>query len=135
MKRKKTIKESNFLKSLFKTGDKRNSAKKAYNLGSKTKGKTNKKKINSTADTIGQKVATKLQDEIDKYYKKQDIDIDWVLKRLTYKADHSKNEIVQVKCIELVGKNKKAFTERIDVEVDLKNLKVVFSNIDFKEKG
>ncbi len=42
---------------------------------------------------------------------------------------------MQVKCIELVGKNKKAFTERIDVEVDLKNLKVVFSNIDFKEKG
>lgn len=134
MKRKKTIKESNFLKLLFKTGDKRNAIKKTYNLGSKGGSKT-KKKRNSVADSIGQKVATKLQDDIDAYYKKQDIDIDWVLKRLTYKADHSKNEVVQVKCIELVGKNKKAFTERIDVEVDLKNLKVVFSNIDFKEKG
>ena len=133
MKRKKTIKESNFLKYLFKTGDKRKSAKKAYNLGNKGGSKT-KKQRNNTADRMGQQLTARLQSEIDEYYKKQNIDIDWVLKRLAFKSDFAKKEEVQLKAIELIGKHKKMFTDRIEAEIDLKNLKVVFGNIDFEKK-
>ena len=132
-KRKKTVKERNFLKYFFKTGDKRNSSKKSYNIGGKGGSKT-KKQQDTTADSIGQKVAAKLKDDIDAYYKKQDINIDWVLKRLVNKADFSKKEIIQIKAIELIGKHKKMFADKIQVDIDWKNTKVIFSVPEMDKK-
>ena len=132
-KRKKTLKELTFLKELFISGNKRKAAKRAYNLGSQTKGKRTKKKTNNTADRIGQKVTARLQDDIDKYYKRQGITIDWVLKRLVNKVDFSKKEIIQLKALELIMKNKKMLSDKVEAEIDLKNLKIIFPNTDFKK--
>ncbi len=123
-KRKKTIKELNFLRNLFKTGNKRKSAKKSYNIGSQTKGKRTKAKSNSVADNIGQKVAARLQDDIDTYYKEQKIDIHWVLKRLVNKADFSNKEVIQIKALELIGKNKKMFVDKIEFKEEIDNEKI-----------
>jgi hypothetical protein len=122
-KRKKTVKEQNFLKNLFKTGNKRKAAKKAYNIGSQGGSKT-KKQADNTADRIAQKVTKRLQSDIDAYYKKQDINIDWVLKRLVNKADFSPKEIIQLKALELIGKHKKMFVDRLEIAPDLDNEKL-----------
>jgi hypothetical protein len=133
MKRKKTAKESAFLKNLFKTGNKTEAAEKAYNIGSKGGSKTPKQR-KRTANAIGQKVSKKLIKDIDEYYKKQDINIDWVLKRLVNKADLSKSEVIQLKALELIGKNKKMFVDRVENEFK-GELTVNFPNTDFKKES
>lgn len=132
-KRKKTIKERKWLKTFFKTGDKTKAAEVAYNLGSKGGSKTSKQK-KRTANAIGQNVSKKLADEIDAYYKKQNINIEWVLKRLVRKADFSLSELTQIKALELIGKHKKMFVDRVESEIDFKNLKIIRPDIDFEKE-
>ena len=117
-KKRFTIKQLKWAKGFFETGDKRNTSKKVYNIGGKGGSKT-KKQQNMTADQIGQETYKKLQALYDEHYKKQNIDVEWVMKRLVAKADLSKSEKIQLEALKLIGKNQKMFTDRL--ETDNKN--------------
>lgn len=114
-KKRFTLRQLKWAKGFFKTGDKRNTSKRVYNIGGKGGSKT-KKQANMTADQIGQETYKKLQSLYDEHYKKQEIDIEWVMNRLVAKADLSKSEQIQLKALELIGKNKKMFTDRVELD-------------------
>jgi phage terminase small subunit len=113
-KRKFTIKQLKFIKNYLKTGNGAEAVRRAgYKAGSKGGSKTKRQK-QVTESVIGVQNLKKLNTELDKYFKKQKIDINWVLKRLVNKADLSRNEMIQLKALELIGKNKKMFTDKVE---------------------
>ncbi len=114
-KKRFTIKQLKWAKEWFKTGNKRNSAKKVYNIGGKGGSKT-KKQQDMTADQIGKETYKKLTALYEEHYKKQNIDVEWVMKRLVAKADLSKSEEIQLKALKLIGMNQKMFTERVETD-------------------
>lgn len=114
-KSKFTIRQLKWAKGFFATGDKRNTSKKVYNIGGKGGSKTKKQK-NATADQIGKETYKKLATLYEEHYKKQKIDVEWVMKRLVAKADLSKSEKIQLEALKLIGKNQKMFTDRLETD-------------------
>jgi len=132
-KRRFTLKQIKFLKNYLKTGNGAEAVRKAgYKAGSKGGSKTKRQK-QITEAVISTQNLNKLNHSLDKYYKKQNIDIDWLLKRLVNKADFSKSEMIQIKALELIGKNKKAFTDKIEHGGEIKTQRYDLSKLSDAE--
>lgn len=83
-------------------------------MGSKGGSKTKRRKAKNES-AIGSQNYGKLRTLIEKIWEKnKDIDVEWVLKRLVKEAETGVKAFERLKALELIGKNKKMFTDKVE---------------------
>jgi len=120
--RKLTPKQQQFVNEYLKTGNGAQSASKVYNIGGRH-GISENSSADNVAGTIANQNLNKpiIQQAIEGRMKARELSADFVIEELlrdaTDEVYREKNPAVRVKTLELLGKIKRLFVDRVDAQV------------------